>query len=534
MIPIHRVSILLIALLTSAIASQARDIVVVAHRGANHLAPENTMAAAMKCVELGVDYVEIDVRTSRDGVFYILHDKTLDRTTNGTGAIAERDSSYIDHLDAGSWFGTEFEGERVPRLAPFLKALKGKIKIYFDVKDADLSELLKVIYAAGFEEDCFFWFSQDSKAQDLRALDSQIPLKMNATDLAGLERVLAYNPQLIEYRLENLSPEFVEFARKRNLKLMAHALMDGAENLYQEILDSAADMVNLDRADIMIKLARPDATNANNKPIIHSGLVYSQVAPNLTLDLFMPTKRLSEKIPCVVLIQGGGFKPQDGQRFRPHADYFAAHGFAAALISYRGRPNNDYQDTISDTKTAVRFIRKVSAHYNIDPNRIGVMGSSAGGALAGLLAVTDDLVPFEGEKEHEAFSSRIQAAATMAGVFNLISRFTDKQQIALQPRLDTKLQSNGEWIAAPFSINDEHWLRASCVNHIDKDDPPILLIHCKDDPTVPWLQSQEMHEAMTEAGIASEIFYYETGGHGFKGHGDDPKSKMVQFFNDKL
>ena len=132
MIPIHRVSILLIALLTSASASQARDIVVVAHRGANHLAPENTMTAAMKCVELGVDYVEIDVRTSQDGVFYILHDKTLDPTTNGTGAIAERDSSYIDDLDAGSWFGTEFEGERVPRLAPFLKALKGKIKIYFE------------------------------------------------------------------------------------------------------------------------------------------------------------------------------------------------------------------------------------------------------------------------------------------------------------------------------------------------------------------------------------------------------------------
>ena len=531
MIPIHKRFILLVTLLAGTIAAEARDIVVVAHRGANHLAPENTMAAAMKCVELGVDYVEIDVRTSQDGVFYILHDKTLDRTTNGTGAIAERDSSYIDTLDAGSWFGKQFEGEKVPRLVPFLNTLKGKIKIYFDVKGADLSELLKVIYAAEFEKDCFFWFSQDEKARELRALDSTIPLKMNATDVAGLERVLVYSPHLIEYRLENLTPEFVEFARKHNLKLMAHALTDGAESLYQEILDSAADMVNLDKADLMIRLAKLDVSN---EPIVHSGLVYSQAAPNLTLDLFMPTKRSSKEIPCVVVIQGGGFKPQDGQRFRPHADYLATHGFAAALISYRGRPNNDYQDTVSDTKTAVRFIRKISERYNIDPNRIGAMGSSAGGALAGLLAVTGDLEQFEGEEEHEEFSSRIQAAATMAGVFNLISRFTDDRQIALQPRLDTKLQSNGEWIAAPFSINDEHWLRASSVNHIDKNDPPILLIHCKDDPTVPWLQSQEMYEAMTEAGIVSEVFYYETGGHGFKGHGDDPKSKMVQFFDANL
>jgi glycerophosphoryl diester phosphodiesterase len=196
MIPIHKRFILLVTLLAGTIAAEARDIVVVAHRGANHLAPENTMGAAMKCVELGVDYVEIDVRTSQDGVFYILHDKTLDRTTNGTGAIAERDSSYIDTLDAGSWFGKQFEGEKVPRLVPFLNTLKGKIKIYFDVKGADLSELLKVIYAAEFEKDCFFWFSQDEKARELRALDSTIPLKMNATDVAGLERVLAYSPHL--------------------------------------------------------------------------------------------------------------------------------------------------------------------------------------------------------------------------------------------------------------------------------------------------------------------------------------------------
>lgn len=231
----------------------AKELVIVAHRGANHLAPENTIAATQKCVDLGVDYVEIDVRTSKDGVMYILHDKTLERTTNGSGEIKERDSEYIDQLDAGSWFGPEFADERVPRLKPYLRQFKGKVKIYFDVKGADLTKLVALVHATGFSQDCFFWFSKDQRARELRALDANIPLKMNAVDVAGLKRVLNYNPQIIEYRLENLTPEFITFCREHDLKLMAHALGEGSETRYQEIIDSAADMVNLDRADEMIE-----------------------------------------------------------------------------------------------------------------------------------------------------------------------------------------------------------------------------------------------------------------------------------------
>ncbi len=236
------------------LGSLARDLEIVAHRGANHLAPENTIAATIKCIELGVDFVEVDVRTSEDGVLYILHDATLDRTTNGTGLVRARDSGYIDNLDAGSWFDETFAGERVPRLIPYLESFKGKIKVYFDVKDADLSELVRIVKETGFADNCFFWFSDDNRARELRRLDASIPLKMNAVDVPGLERVLDYNPQIIEYRLENLTPAFVAFARKHNLKLMAHALEDGAESKYPEIIDSAADMVNLDKADLMIRL----------------------------------------------------------------------------------------------------------------------------------------------------------------------------------------------------------------------------------------------------------------------------------------
>lgn len=282
------------------------------------------------------------------------------------------------------------------------------------------------------------------------------------------------------------------------------------------------------------KSAAADVSTADGRFTVKEGLIYSQAGPQLTMDLFLPEAAARKAVPCVIVIQGGGFNAQDGQKFRPFAVYLAERGFAAALIAYRGRPNHRYRDTISDTKTAVRFVRKISESYNIDSDRIGAMGGSAGGALAGLLAMTGGMEQLEGGREHLEFSSRVQAAVAYAGVFDFVARFTDEQQIALQPKVESKIKENGAWIGPTFSRTNQHWLTASCINHIDRKDPPMLLIHSKDDSTVPWLQSQDMYERMRKAGIQSEIKYYERGGHGFQNKADEPKADMVRFFAKRL
>ena len=78
--------------------SATAQIEVVVHRGANHMAPENTKASAQAAIALGAHYVEIDVRTSHDGVLYILHDATVNRTTDGSGLIASMPSAEVDKL----------------------------------------------------------------------------------------------------------------------------------------------------------------------------------------------------------------------------------------------------------------------------------------------------------------------------------------------------------------------------------------------------------------------------------------------------
>ena len=286
-------------------------------------------------------------------------------------------------------------------------------------------------------------------------------------------------------------------------------------------------------AVLILLLSSLGAIEQEDRFVVHKDLVYSEVNGGLTLDLFLPDE-MTEKVPCILVIQGGGFRPQNGQKFRPFAEYLVQHGYAAALISYRGSPDHHYLDTVADTKAAVRFVRKVSKKYAIDSKRIGAMGRSAGGTLAGLLAVTGGMDTFEGKGDHSEYSSRIQAAVSFAGVFDFVARFTDEEHIALQPKVKTKVVSNGKWVGPAFSPDNNDWVQASAITHVDKDDPPMLFLQCKDDTTVPWLQSQEMYEAMKEVGVDVSLKYYEIGGQGFNKLGEQSLREIGKYFKEKL
>ncbi|MBI2883636.1 MAG: glycerophosphodiester phosphodiesterase [Candidatus Methylomirabilis oxyfera] len=106
----------------------------VAHRGASALAPENTMAAFEKAIELGADAIELDLHVSRDGELVIIHDHTLDRTTDGHGPVHVRSLEELKRLDAGRWFGEGFSGQRIPTLAEVLDRFGGKVPLALEVK----------------------------------------------------------------------------------------------------------------------------------------------------------------------------------------------------------------------------------------------------------------------------------------------------------------------------------------------------------------------------------------------------------------
>ncbi|MFC1729085.1 glycerophosphodiester phosphodiesterase [candidate division KSB1 bacterium] len=107
---------------------------IVAHRGASGEAPENTIAAIRKAVDYESDRIEIDVQQTRDGRVVVLHDTTLDRTTDGTGPVNRFNYDELKPLDAGSWFDTEFRGERIPLLEEVLELVKAGTGIIIELK----------------------------------------------------------------------------------------------------------------------------------------------------------------------------------------------------------------------------------------------------------------------------------------------------------------------------------------------------------------------------------------------------------------
>ena len=117
-------------------ADAARDVrQIIAHRGASAERPECTLSAIQRAFEVGATAVEMDVRTSKDGQLFLMHDATLDRTTNGSGAASALTLAQLQQLDAGSWFSPEYRQERIPTLRDALRTCHGKIDVLLDLKE---------------------------------------------------------------------------------------------------------------------------------------------------------------------------------------------------------------------------------------------------------------------------------------------------------------------------------------------------------------------------------------------------------------
>lgn len=122
----------------NAYAKKDSDPLTIAHRGASGYAPENTMPAFDKAVDMKSDLFEIDVQLSEDGEVVVIHDTTVDRTTDGSGKVKDHTLEELRSLDAGSWFGEEFAGEPIPTLDEVLDEFRGKSGILIEIKSPSL------------------------------------------------------------------------------------------------------------------------------------------------------------------------------------------------------------------------------------------------------------------------------------------------------------------------------------------------------------------------------------------------------------
>lgn len=132
---------------------------IIAHRGASGYAPENTLAAFRRAVEIGAQFIETDLQISRDGHFVAIHDASLRRTTNGYGRVEDLTLSELKALDAGSWFAPAFAGERIPTLGEILEfaeqfGLTCCVEVKFGFEGSALARLLEQLQGSGRLAQC--------------------------------------------------------------------------------------------------------------------------------------------------------------------------------------------------------------------------------------------------------------------------------------------------------------------------------------------------------------------------------------------
>lgn len=239
---------------------------IVCHKGANGAAPENTYAAARQALAWGADAVEVDVWTSRDGEMVLMHDATVDRTTDGSGHVLALTARELQALDAGSWFDPAFAGERIPLLRDFLRWIKGRARVFLDVKFAHPQQLLDLVTETGMRDDCFVWSASDLWMALLHELDPGVAIKANVSTIEALAVARqAFGASIIEVGLDEINAPLVAACRDQAIKVMILELGRDPD-AFRRAIAWQPDMINLDHADLfqatLAQAARTDEASA--------------------------------------------------------------------------------------------------------------------------------------------------------------------------------------------------------------------------------------------------------------------------------
>ena len=234
-------------------ARHTQPIAFVCHRGANAFAPENTLEAARICFDQRFDFVELDVRTTKDGHLIVLHDATLERTTNGAGLVTDYTLEELQSIDAGSWFSDHFKGTKIPTLQEMLILARDHpyagAGIYIEIKYANPRQVLDEIEAAGMHDQVFLWGADIDALEWLRARSETLQLMAPVWLYGCVEKAYEhYQAQIIEFDVTRDSLDDIATCHEMGLKAMIYSQKDDWEDL-ASYLKYKPDLVNLDRPD---------------------------------------------------------------------------------------------------------------------------------------------------------------------------------------------------------------------------------------------------------------------------------------------
>ncbi|MBN2410585.1 glycerophosphodiester phosphodiesterase family protein [candidate division KSB1 bacterium] len=231
---------------------------VVGHRGNVKFAPENTIPAFETAFRLGADLVELDIRETKDGVLVIMHDESVDRTTNGTGKVADMTLAEIKNLDAGSWFGPEFKGVQVPTFKEVLQAIKGKTLPDIDFKAGSPDKLIKILKEEGLLGKVTLYSDNWDLLNDTIKLSNGFFLRPTVPNgYYGLPILInELDSPIININWEEFSEKLVRETHIAGKKSFLNVMQHDNEFGIQLMINAMPDYLQSDNLDILVPLLR--------------------------------------------------------------------------------------------------------------------------------------------------------------------------------------------------------------------------------------------------------------------------------------
>jgi acetyl esterase/lipase len=265
----------------------------------------------------------------------------------------------------------------------------------------------------------------------------------------------------------------------------------------------------LAQANAEVKVMEPTVqtsadTSAGSPDVrVERDVAYLATGRKEMADLYFPSEiAKGQRLPAVIIIHGGGFNDGDKGKSREIniGTNLARHGYIGMSINYKLRKDKGqvtWPQNLFDCKTAVRWLRKNAEQLQVDPDRIGVIGCSAGGNLAGMLALTRPQDGLDPKEPYAEFSTQVSCAVDFYGVMDLMNYH------------DVKMLNQTREEAPDL------YRRASPSSYVHKDTPPILIVHGMADKTVATSQSESFAEALKKAGTTYQLVIIPDAEHSF-------------------
>ena len=235
----------------------AAQIAVIAHRGEHLAHPENTLPAMVAAVEAGADFVELDVRTTVDRHLVLMHDYTVDRTTNGKGRVRELTLDQIRALDAGVKFGPQFAGTKVPTFEEALTFARGKLGVYVDCKDLAPEDLVAVLQDARMTKDVVI-YGGTGFLKKVHEIEPSLKVMPEATDIGTLRKLIeVLEPRVIAFDARDFRDDVIAAVRQAKAAIYVDRL--GAadrESSWQDAIDRGAAGIQTDHPAELVRYLR--------------------------------------------------------------------------------------------------------------------------------------------------------------------------------------------------------------------------------------------------------------------------------------